>query len=419
MMDVKRQPKKHAWLRKKWYWPLGAALFAGAVVGMSQVEISAYEVTANQLLTGKVQQGQLSVTIRGNGLLVPKDIRWIAANVEGRIDRVLFKAGAVVKEGDLLVEMSNPKLQQVLEETQWELEAMTAEQQALKVSLETQLLDQQARVLNAEMNYESAKMRLEAEQILLDKGNASVSMLDYKKSQLEKKQYDSRWQIERQRFDKLKENQLAQLNAQQARLNKLSKTLLRAQEQVQSLMIRASLDGVVQDMPLESGQRVSIGGNIAKLARQDQLFAEIKIPERQIRDVAIGQPVVIDTRLNRVNGKVVRIDPAVNNGTVQVDVEFDGPLPSEARPDLSIDGTITVAEFNDTLHVGRPTFAQSNSTSVVYKLTDDGQHAHKTRVRFGRGSSNHIQILEGLSPGEQIILSDHSAWQHIDKISIQ
>ena len=418
-MDVARQPKKYAWLRKKWYWPLGTLLAAGMVVAASQVELSAYEVASGQLLTGQVQQGDLTVRVRGNGILVPKDIRWIAANVEGRIDRVLVKAGAVVRRGDLLVEMSNPKLQQILEETQWELEAQEAEAKALTVSLETQLLDQQAKVLNAEMNFESAKMRLEAEQTLLDKGNASVSMLDYKKSQLESRQYGKRWQIEQQRLAKLRENQQAQLNAQAARLNKLRKTLNRAREQVQSLQVRASLDSVVQDLPLEPGQRVSVGGNIAKLARQDHLIAELKIPERQIREVAIGQPVMVDTRRNQILGHVVRIDPAVSQGTVQVDVEFDEALPPEARPDLSIDGSIAVAELKNTQYVGRPTFAQSDSNTVVYRIHTDGRSAEKVRVRFGRGSSNEIEILDGLAPGDRIILSDHTAFQHLDKISIQ
>ena len=316
------------------------------------------------------------------------------------------------------MELTNPLLQQIAEETRWELEAFTAESRALDVSLQTQLLDQKATVLNAQMLYESTKLRLDAEESLLNKGKGTVSMLDYKKSKLETRQYKLRWDIEVERYAMLEENKTAQLAAKHARLNKLAKTLNRAEDQVASLRVTATIDGVVQEMPLEPGQRIAIGGNIAKLARQDQLIAELKIPERQIRDVMIGQMAIVDTRLNKIKGRVVRIDPAVTNGTVQVDIEFDQPLPPEARPDLSIDGTIVINQLPNTLYVGRPTFAQSKSAGVIYKMTTDGKYAEKATVRFGVGSSNQIQIIDGLNLGDQIILSDHTAWEHISKIAI-
>lgn len=417
-MDIAREKKQTSWFKQHWKMLMSVATFATVITALTQFEVAAFSTERNNLLIGTVKQGELVVNVRGNGVLAPNDVRWIAANVEGRVERVLVKAGALVAKGDLLMELSNPQLRQLAEETRWEFEASQEEENALDMSLQTELLDQKAAVINAQMHYESAKLRLDAEQTLLDRGKGSVSMLDYKKSKLETRQFKRRWDIEIERFAKLEQNKTAQLRAKSARLKKLEKTLHRAEEKVASLQIVATLDGVVQEMPLEPGQRITIGGNIAKLARQDQLIAELKIPERQIRDVVIGQKAVIDTRLNKVIGHVVRIDPAVNNGTVQVDIAFDEALPSEARPDLSIDGQIEISQLPDTLLVGRPTFAQSQSSAIVYKVTPDGQHAEKTTVQFGIGSSNHIQVVKGLTPGDQIILSDHSAWEHINKITI-
>ncbi|MFT4927272.1 MAG: HlyD family secretion protein [Phenylobacterium sp.] len=417
-MDIARAKQPISWFQQHWKKMLSVAALTAIVMAATQIEVSAYSAQRNNLLIGTVAQGELTVNVRGNGVLVPSDIRWIAANVEGRVERVLVKPGAVVAKGDLLMELSNPQLRQLAEETRWELEASTEESKALDVALQSQLLDQKAAVINAEMLYESAKLRLDAEQTLLDRGKGSVSMLDYKKSKLETRQLKRRWDIEIERFAKLEENKTAQLRAKAARLKKLAKTLNRAEEEVASLQVIATLDGVVQEMPLEPGQRIAIGSNIAKLARQDKLIAELKIPERQIRDVVIGQKAVIDTRLNKVVGHVIRIDPAVNNGTVLVDIAFDQPLPGEARPDLSIDGQIEINQLSNTLYVGRPTFAQSQSTAIIYKVSADGQHAEKATVQFGIGSSNQIQIINGLIPGDQIILSDHSAWEHINRISI-
>ena len=418
-MDIARSKPKQSKLKKPILVGAVIALFSSLVIAATQVEFAAYTTERQQLLVGKVEQGDMHVNVRGNGLLVPNDVRWIASNIEGRVERILVKAGAIVKKGDLLLEMTNPRLVQMAEETRWELEAFSAETKALEVALRNQLLDQKAVTLNAEMLYQSAKLRLDAEQTLLDQGKSSVSQIDYEKSKLEAAQYKQRWEIEQQRLAGLKENNIAQLQAKKARLNKLRKTLNRAQDEVASLNVIAAIDGVVQEMPLEPGQRISIGSNIAKLAKQDDLIAELQIPERQIRDVAIGQTAIIDTRRNKIQGIVNRIDPAVSNGTVKVDVVFKAPLPSEARPDLSIDGNIQISHLSNTLYVSRPAFAQSQSTSVLYKLSTDGSKAQKVAVNFGVGSAAQIQILGGLNVGDEVILSDHSTYEHIDTIAIK
>lgn len=418
-MDIKRHTPSKSWLSKLKY-PLFFGLgFSGLLLAVLLTKPAGYSANGSNLALGEVKKGQFKVSVRGNGVLVPRYIRWLAANVSGRVEVIHAKPGAKVLPGDIIIQLSNPQLVQQAEEIRWELEAMQAENLALSVSLASELLDQEAGVLNAKMNYDSAKIKVDAEKTLLDEGNATVSKIDYQRSVLETNQFFARWNIEKQRIEKQRELKSARINASKARLNKLEKTLARAEHQVSSLTIRASLEGVLQAMPLEPGQQVNLGDNIAKLARQDDLIAEIGIPERQIRDVAIGQLVLVDTRLSIIEGEVIRIDPAVENGTVQVDVAFSDRLPTEARPDLTISGTIEVAKMSDTLFVGRPTFAQSRSQTSVYKLSQDGSYAEKVAVQFGIGSSNEIQILTGLQSGEKIILSDNSAWEHLDRISIQ
>ena len=417
-MDIQRHTRPTSWF-SKYKMPVLLGLGCSALILAAVfIQPSGYYADAQNLAVGEVKQGRFEVNVRGNGVLVPQHVRWLAANVAGRVEAIHVKAGAKVKPGDLIIQLSNPALVKQAEEIRWELEAKQAENQALVVSLASQLLDQQAKVQNAKMNYDSAKIQLDAEKSLLEEGNATVSKIDYQRSVLSTDQYYARWQIEQQRQAKLEELRVAEIHASEARLNKLRKTLARAEEQVASLDIRASLEGVLQAMPLEPGQQVNLGDNIAKLARQDALIAEINIPERQIRDVTLGQSVVIDTRLSKVRGEVTRIDPAVVNGTVQVDVAFVDELPGEARPDLTVSGTIQVAELANTLFVGRPTFAQSQSITSVYLVSADGSWAEKTSVQFGIGSSGEIQILAGLSAGQRIILSDHSAWEHLDRISI-
>ena len=417
-MDVVRTtPKTALWRKPKFI----AGLVTLILVALALWQYSkdeGFQTRSNSLSIGAVQQGNFLVTVKGTGLLVPKNVRWIAANVSGRVESIQRKPGAVLQAGDVILVLSNPELLQEVEELEWEVEAEEAQLQALEVNLASQLLDQEALVLASEMDYEGARIQLEAEKTLLDEGNATVSMIDYQRSQLATKQFLNRWQIEQQRMERLKENRVAQLNAAQARLNRLRKTLTRAEEQVNSLTVKAPDDGVLQALPLEPGEQVMLGANMAKLAKQDELIAELQIAERRIRDVQVDQEVTIDTRLSKLLGKVIRIDPAVEGGTVQVDVAFVDPLPPEARPDLTVDGIIATAALDNALYVNRPHMAQNQSQSTVFKISKDGKKAEKIVVNFGVGSASQIQVIAGLTPGEQIILSDSSAFQHLNQISI-
>lgn len=379
---------------------------------------STHVVDSDLLLTDKVQQGELRVTIRGIGVLAPKDIRWVATNVNARVDRIYVKAGAIVSKGDLILSLSNPQLDQQFEETQWELDELTAQATALKVSLESQTLDHEAAVINEKLNYERSLLTLTAQDTLLQQGINAVSQIDHQAIKIEVAQNKQRWELEIKRLEKQKENVAAQLIANQARVNRMNKTLERAKQKVESLNVRASIDAIVQVMPMELGQQVTAGTNLARLAKRDEFIAELRIPENQIQDVLIGQSVTLDTRTSTVEGVVTRIDPSVENGVVQVDVELIGPSPKEARPELTVEGIIEVMRIENALFVKRPMFAKSYGDSHVYLVDSNGNLANKHSVTFGKSSNTFIEIKNGLTLGQEIIVSDVSAWETHQQIRI-
>jgi HlyD family secretion protein len=377
-----------------------------------------YQIDKNSLLIDQVQRGELNVSVRGIGVLVPKDIRWIATEVQGRVERILIKPGAQVKAGDLLLELSNSQLVQQLEETKWELEALEAETLAQQVSLESDLLDQQAAVINAKLSYQRTMLTLNAQKTLLEQGTGVISQIAHEEVKIEVAQQKERWHLEIKRLAKRKENLAAQAVAYQARLNRMRRILQRVQSQVNGLHVKATMGSIVQEMPVELGQQVNSGTNLARLARKGQFIAELRIPEKLIQNVAIDQLVTIDTRTSKIKGRVSRIDPAVINGSVQIDVELIGPIPSEVRPDLTVEGVIEIAHLADTLYVKRPMFAKSFTQATVYLLDSDGKSASKQEVAFGQVSSKYIQINAGLNSGEKIIVSDTSGWEEHQQISL-
>ena len=404
----------------KRFFPLAlTALIAGAglyyTLFLGQADFS---INSNTMVYGEVKQGNFSVSVRGSGVLVPDKIQWLSASVNAHVERVVVKPGKVVKKGELIIELSNPLLQQLLEETQWELEAKIAESTASKVEQQSLMLSQRALMLDAQLNYESSKLKRDAQSILFTKHEGVVSKIDYERTQLETEQFSRRWHIQQEILQTMKANIVAQNNAIDSRLKKMRKTLERAQQKVNDLMIYASIDSVVQEVAVEPGQRVNMGGNLAKLAEQNSLIAELQVPELLIGEVNIGQQVMIDTRNNKVMGVVSRVDPAVVNGSVQVDVKFNDGLPKDARPDLAIDGEIKITEIADTLFVNRPIFAQSQSHTSLYKVSLDGDFASRVNVELGKGSVNQIQVISGLSLGDKIIISDASRWESYQKIRI-
>jgi len=270
----------------------------------------------------------------------------------------------------------------------------------------------------AEYNYQSAKLKLDAETELMEQGNATVSALDYQKSQLAVKQQMQHWQAQQQKADKMRANMLATKTAQQARIGLVENNYQRVQEQVNALQVRASTSGVVQQVSLELGERAQVGDSVALIADQASLFAELQVQEVRARDISIGQAVIVDTCTSEIQGRVTRIDPAVNAGMVLVDVALNGQLPTEARPELTVDGKIEISNIEHALYVKRPVFAPRFSEIGLYKLSEDQQFANKQSVNLGQSSVNQIQILSGLSAGDEIIISDTSNWQEHQEIMI-
>lgn len=364
----------------------------------------------DKLVLAEVQRGEFTVSVSGTGILAPNNIQWLATEVEATVISLPLRAGNKVNQGDVIAVLANPELSQQLTEAQWELTAQREEFIAMQVALETDLLEQKSRSQNAQLDYERSQLEFLAQQDLIQ--TDSVSKLTYARTQLETKQYHQRWATSQQQYQKMQDNVAAQVKARQARLNQMTNRLEQLQRRVNGLQVRATMDGILLAIPLETGQHIMPGNTIAKLAQQDSLIAELHIAEIKIRDVSVGQPVTINTRNNRITGQVARIDPAVINGNVQVDVALTQPLPREARPELSIEGEIQITQITDTLYVEKPLFAQSNSDSTVFRLTPNGSFAERTAVKLGAASPNKIQILSGLNRNDKIIVSDPTRFQN-------
>lgn len=376
-----------------------------------------YSIDRETLVISEVKQGNFSVSVRGTGVLVPDDVQFLSAVVDATVTKVAVKAGIHVKTGDVIVELSNPELVQQLTEATWDYEAMEADLISQRVAQESGLQQQKSNVLYAKLDFEKAQNEFDARQMLIKTG--AIPMLEVKRTQVELNQAQQRWLASKETFQKMQENLLTQNNARKAQLNKARKIYEHFQEQVDNLRVKATMDSIVLDVPVEVGQRILMGASIAKLADQDSLIAEIRVPEIQIRDVAIGQRVIIDTRNAKIEGEVSRVDPAVVNGNVQVDVQLKGELPKDARPDLSVDGEIKITNIPNTLFVDRPLFAQSKASSTFYKLSKDGKFAERTDVEVGYGAVNQVQVIAGLNAGDKVITSDQTRFEAYKKIRIQ
>ncbi|WP_125717385.1 efflux RND transporter periplasmic adaptor subunit [Pseudoalteromonas rubra] len=417
-MDIQRELKQPArWKKLSYVLPV-VVLALGYYAVQRFTGDASYFVDRETVVTAKVEQGDFQVNVRATGVLKPAEIRWVAAQVSGRVEQVLVKAGAEVTVGQLLLKLSNPQLQRELEQARWELEAARAENNATIVALESQLVELDNQVVSAELGHQAEKLKLDAETLLIEQGNATVSQLDYQKSQLAVKREQQRWQAARQKALKMRAEIAATKAAQTARSGLLENNLRRMQEQVDALQVRADKAGVVQQISLELGEQVSLGGSIALLASQQNLYAELQVPEVRVQDIQIGQSVTLDTRNNEINGTVARIDPAVENGMVLVDVALPASLPADARPELTVDAQVQISHLSNTLYVRRPTYAPKSTQIQLYKLDEAGRFAHKTAVALGQVSVNRVQIVSGLSVGDEVIISDSSDWQDHAEIKL-
>jgi HlyD family secretion protein len=417
MVDIHRPELKRQRQRRRWlYGSIAVAVLAVGGFAVYSLDPAAPTVARNSVWTDTVRTGEFVREVRGPGSLVPKEIRWVPAASAGRVERILVKPGARVEADSVLVELSNPELVQRADEARWQAKAAEAEWLSLEAELDRQLLDARADLAAVRADYESARLQADAEGGLAKDG--VVSMLQYRQSQLRADQLEIRVGLEEQRITRLQASVKAQLAARRAVVEQANQLRQQRERQVADLDIRAGIAGVLQQVPVEEGQQVQLGANVARVARPDELIAELRIAETQARDVQLDLPVRVDTRNGIVPGRVIRIDPAVQNGTVQVDVELTANLPAGARPDLSVDGTIVIERLSNVVFVGRPAYGQPDSTLSLFKVGADGQ-AQRVDVALGRASINLIEVRSGLEPGDLVVLSDTSAWDQYDEIRLE
>jgi HlyD family secretion protein len=350
------------------------------------------------------------------GTLVPEEIRWIAANTECRVEKIVIRPGAHVEPDTVLLELNSPELDQAARDAELRAKGAEAELTTLRASLQRELLDQESIAARVHSEFQQAKMENETNANLMK--NGLVADLVYRTSQIKAAELGNRDAIEQKRYAFARDSIEPQLAAKQAAVDQAKQAAQLKLNQVEALHVRAGMSGVLQQLPLEIGQRVIPGANLARVADPTKLKAQVKIAETQAKDILIGQKATIDTRNGVVEGHVTRVDPAVEQGTVMVDVAFDGALPKGARPDLSVDGTIELERLDNVIYVGRPAFGQENSTVGIFKLIAGSSEAVRAPVKLGRSSVNTIEIVNGLQPGEQVILSDTSAWDSHDRLRL-
>jgi len=419
-MDIARPEIKRQKRRRRIIWSICALLvLVGVTVGISRLKPAAPTVDRSTIWTDTVRRGSMLRQVRGLGSLVPshEDVRQIPAETEATVIRIDKLPGSQVNADTILVEMSNPQLEQEALDAQLQVKAAQAEYASLKVKLDSDLMTQKAGAATVSADYNEAERQAQTDKALYDLG--VISGLQAKASEGKAQEMVTRNKIEDDRL-KINEQAIAsQLAVQQAKIGEMRALAELKQQQLERMKVRAGVDGVLVDMPLQVGQHVLPGTELAKIVQPNHLIAELKIPETQARDVQIGEPASIDTHNGVIAGEVSRVDPAVQNGTVTVDVKLTGELPKGARPDLSVDGTIDLEKLENVLYVGRPAFGQENSTISMFKLDPSGNGASRVQVKTGRASVNQIQIDSGLKEGDTVILSDMSRWDNTDRVRLE
>lgn len=393
----------------------GIAAVSLLTFGLSRLEPAAPTVKKETIWTETVKRGDMMRSVRGPGTLVPEEVRWISAPVEGRVERIPALPGVVVQADTVLLEMSDPQIEQAVLEAESQLKAAQAEYLNLKAQLDSQILSQQAQVTAAQSESSQARMQAEADTKLAKDG--LVPDIKQKMSQMKSEQLGKQATIEVARYEQNKRSASAQLAAQRARVEQMQALYALRRRQVESLTVRAGIPGVLQELPVQVGQSVTPGTVLARVARPERLKAELHIPEGQAKDVMVGMTAQIDTRPAIVTGRVVRVAPSSQEGTVTVDVAFEGPLPKGARPNLSVDGTIELQKLPNVLYVGRPSYGQPNSKIELFKMISNDE-AVRVPVELGQMSSSTVQIVNGLQPGDKVILSDTSALDGYKKIRV-
>ena len=416
-MDRARTTSKSTWLKPTVIIAaLMLTLLSGGVV-LANIDFTTPRADRTTLSIETVQRGTMEIKVAANGQLLSRRIEQLAAQVPGRVAKADIKPGTVVQTGQVLVELANPQLTASAEEAQSAWEGAMAELQAAEAELQTNMLNQEVVLTQVQFNAEKAAAKAEADEALAR--NGLISGIELKRSQLDLAQLRTTYDIEARRLRKVRDNIQVQLSVRKSRVAQFARALERAVAQAADLKVVAGIDGMVQAINVEVGQQLQPGSPIGRIARQDQLYAELKVPAREATQVRAGQKVLVDTRNGTVNGIVTRVDPGVTDGTVVVDVDLQGPLPAGARPQLQVEGTVYVSQLQNTLYVGKPAYVRNDAAISVYKLDPAGRYATRVRIHAGQVSLNHLQVLQGLKEGDRIITSEVGAWQDQDRILLK
>ena len=398
-------------------------IIAGSILGLilvtvllSRLKPAVPSVDRSTVWIDTVKRGPMVRQVRGLGTLVPEQIRWIQANTEGRVEKIIVWPGTQVEADTVILELSSPELEQSANDAESKAKAAEAELTSLRATLQREVLDQESTTARVHSEYEQAKMERQTNDQLAR--NGLVADLVYKTSKVKEAELANRDEIEQKRLAFSRDSIEPQIASKQAAVDQAKELATLKLDQVKALHVNAGMTGVLQQLPVQIGQRVKAGDNLARVADPRKLKAQVKIAETQAKDILIDQKAAIDTRNGVVNGHVVRVDPAVEQGTVTVDVAIDGELPKGARPDLSVDGTIELERLDNVIYVGRPAFGQENNTVGIFKLVAGSSEAVRTPVKLGRSSVNTIEILNGLEPGDQVILSDTSSMDAHERIRL-
>jgi HlyD family secretion protein len=417
MVDIARpsQAKKKR-IKRILYATAGVIVIAGISLGVSKLKPAAPSVDRAVVWIDSVKRGPMLRQVRGSGTLVPEDIRWIPAQTQGRVERIVLRPGAQVTEDSVILEMSNPDLENAVRDAELAYKSSQAAYVNRKAQLDSDFLQQEASLANIETQAKQAALDLEANETLYTEKLISRLTLEQKRGL--DKDLKNRVEVEKKRLAITKEGIQSQLAPQEADVNSKKSQWDLQRRRLDDLKVKAGMSGTLTAVPVERGQQVGPGTNLARVANPTNLKAELRIAETQTKDIRIGQYAEVDTRNGIVKGHVSRMDPSSTGGTVGVDVIMDGPLPPGSRPDLSVDGTIQLEKLDNIVFVGRPAFGQENSTVTIFKVQPNGE-AIATKVKLGRASVNTIEIIEGLNPGDQVILSDMSQYDSFDRVQLK
>src|SRR5258705_2603644 len=418
-MDLARDPAilRRKQLRRIAYAIAALLVVAVASVALARMEPAAPTVDRATLLVDTVKRGPFVRQVRGLGTLVPEDTRWLPATTEGRVERIVLRPGASVRPDSIILELSNPQVEQEALNARLALQSAEAALENLRVQLQNDLLTQESQVASIEADFKQAEMDAGTNDALAKQG--LISSLLQKQSELRASTLKTRYEIEKKRFKMASDSIDARTRVQQAAVDQARAASDLQQSRLADLKVRPGFAGVLQQVPVEVGQRVGPGQNLARVADPGRLKAELKIAETQAKDVELGQLAYIDTRNGIITGRVSRKDPAAVSGTVTVDVSLTEALPRGAVPDLGVDGTIELERIASALQVGRTAFGQEQSTVALFKIVDAAGNASRVQVRVGRSSVNTLEILSGLNEGDRVVLSDMSAWDSVDRVRLR